>query len=89
MRLRTWLNGENALSCNLGQDGVVIPFGVLHDVDKDLARCLGVCTGLVVAHFVHDEQEVDLKTLCVSGYLTPGRNRLTKSQHVLNSSYPE
>jgi hypothetical protein len=42
---------------------VVVPKRVLHSVEKDISRGEGVLSVLLIAKFVEDEEDVDLKFL--------------------------
>jgi len=85
----------NSLSCNLGNDGIVIRLRVPHGFNETEASMAGILAILVVADLVHNKQHIDLKlgdqnnnenTIVQSNsQLAP---RLTKSHVVLNCSYP-
>ena len=82
------LSKYDILFSHFCQDGVVIPVGITHCSENNIASCPRVLAILVVAHFVNNKQlwESLRQYRCMNG--DNNRTKLKKSQHVLNCSYP-
>jgi len=81
----------NSLSCNLGNDGIVISVRVPHSFDETEASMTCILAILVVTDLVHHKQHIDLwfgNQKKNENTILQFNKRLTKSHVVLNCSYP-